>query len=35
MIENKKKALLQELKDRTPKSGEFWKKAKESSQNDI
>jgi glutamate-1-semialdehyde 2,1-aminomutase len=29
MMESKKKALLQELKDRTPKSGEFWKKAKD------
>ncbi len=28
-MENNKKALLQELRDRTPKSGEFWKEAKD------
>ena len=28
-MENKKEALLQELRDRTPKSGEFWKEAKD------
>ena len=28
-MENSKKALLQELRDRTPKSGEFWKEAKD------
>jgi len=28
-VENNKKALLQELRDRTPKSGEFWKEAKD------
>jgi len=28
-MENSKKSLLQELRDRTPKSGEFWKEAKD------
>ena len=28
-MEHKKEALLQELRDRTPKSGEFWKEAKD------
>jgi len=28
-MENSKEALLQELRDRTPKSGEFWKEAKD------